>query len=195
VNYATIPLYSGGERSEGKIMRNNNLTMLGALALALTVGVAAPSPAWADVTTVFGVSGDFYDGTMLTGNVTIDVTAGDATAIDVTDGSFHFGSILEQFSESGLYIIGSATSRNSAHLFLTFPVESLIGYDGGALSTETRVDDLLNDSSTSLASGSATAVKTPAVPELSTWAIMLLGFAGLGYVAFRTSNKNVAATV
>jgi hypothetical protein len=31
------------------------------------------------------------------------------------------------------------------------------------------------------------------VPEPSTWAMMLLGFAGLGYAAFRRSNRNLAA--
>jgi hypothetical protein len=94
--------------------------------------------------------------------------------------------------------VGSAAALNSAHLFLIFDVASLVGYDGGALSTETRVDNLLNDpvTSTSLTSGSATAVGPPAVPELSTWAMMLVGFAGLGsYAAFRTSNKNIAARV
>jgi hypothetical protein len=30
---------------------------------------------------------------------------------------------------------------------------------------------------------------TTAVPELSTWAMMMLGFAGLGFVAYRTSRK------
>jgi hypothetical protein len=38
-------------------------------------------------------------------------------------------------------------------------------------------------------------LNTSFVPEASTWAMMLLGFAGLGYAAFRISNKNVAATV
>jgi hypothetical protein len=31
------------------------------------------------------------------------------------------------------------------------------------------------------------------VPETSTWAMMLLGFAGLGFVGYRTSRKNAAA--
>ena len=31
------------------------------------------------------------------------------------------------------------------------------------------------------------------VPEPSTWAMMLLGFAGLGYAAFRRSNRNLPA--
>jgi hypothetical protein len=32
-----------------------------------------------------------------------------------------------------------------------------------------------------------------AVPELSTWAMMLIGFAGIGFVAYRRANKNAAA--
>jgi hypothetical protein len=55
-------------------MRNNKLTMLGALALAIMVSVITPNPGWA-LTTVFDVSGNFDDGTTLTGSVTIDVTA------------------------------------------------------------------------------------------------------------------------
>jgi hypothetical protein len=48
--------------------------MLGALALAIMVSVITPNPGWA-LTTVFDVSGNFDDGTTLTGSVTIDVTA------------------------------------------------------------------------------------------------------------------------
>ncbi len=33
---------------------------------------------------------------------------------------------------------------------------------------------------------------TPAVPEPSTWAMMLIGFAGLGYAGYRTSRKSAA---
>jgi hypothetical protein len=34
--------------------------------------------------------------------------------------------------------------------------------------------------------------KTSAIPEPSTWATMLLGFAGLGFVGWRSSRKTVA---
>jgi hypothetical protein len=33
---------------------------------------------------------------------------------------------------------------------------------------------------------------TPAVPEASTWAMMLIGFAGLGYAGYRSSRKSAA---
>ena len=35
-------------------------------------------------------------------------------------------------------------------------------------------------------------VVTAAVPEASTWAMMLIGFAGLGYAGYRTSRKSAA---
>ena len=34
---------------------------------------------------------------------------------------------------------------------------------------------------------------TSAVPELSTWGMMLLGFSGIGFVAYRRSRKNSSA--
>ncbi len=34
-----------------------------------------------------------------------------------------------------------------------------------------------------------------AAPEVSTWAMMLLGFAGLGFVGYRSSRKNAALNV
>ena len=33
---------------------------------------------------------------------------------------------------------------------------------------------------------------SPAIPEPSTWAMMLLGFAGLGFAGYRASRKNGA---
>lgn len=39
-------------------------------------------------------------------------------------------------------------------------------------------------------SGSATFIAYSAVPEPATWAMLLMGFAGLGYTAFRRSAKN-----
>ena len=35
-------------------------------------------------------------------------------------------------------------------------------------------------------------VTTPSVPETSTWAMMLLGFAGLGYAAYRKGRPTVS---
>jgi hypothetical protein len=46
-----------------------------------------------------------------------------------------------------------------------------------------------------LTSGVATAVIAPAVPEPSTWAMMILGFCGLGFMAYRREQNGPALSV
>ncbi len=38
-------------------------------------------------------------------------------------------------------------------------------------------------------------VAVPAVPEPSTWAMMLLGFAGIGFIAYRRRNRTAASSI
>jgi hypothetical protein len=68
-------------------------------------------------------------------------------------------------------------------LFFTTPTPgSLVGFTGGTI-TGGFVGFPLNTFNTyENLSGSIT---TPAVPEPSTWAMMLLGFVGLGFLAHR----------
>jgi outer membrane protein assembly factor BamB len=40
----------------------------------------------------------------------------------------------------------------------------------------------------------AVVIGTPAVPEPATWAMMLLGFAGIGYMTYRRRNQNALST-
>jgi hypothetical protein len=167
--------------------------MLGALALALMVSVVTPNLAWANVTRVFLLVGQFDNGTLLDGEVTIDITAGVFTAIDATAGTFDFTSVDGQVPPNGMF---SYAAANSAHLFVQIDVASLVGYDGGAIAKGTRLDDLRTHPVTVTYLTRGVPVDPRPIPELSTWAMMLLGFAGLGsYAAFRTSNKNIAATV
>ncbi len=42
--------------------------------------------------------------------------------------------------------------------------------------------------------GAASSVTPPTVPEPSTWAMALIGFAGLGFLAWRSQNRAAAAT-
>jgi hypothetical protein len=42
-------------------------------------------------------------------------------------------------------------------------------------------------------SGETYVFGTPAVPEPSTWAMMLLGFAGLGFAGYRTARRGASA--
>jgi hypothetical protein len=164
--------------------------------LAILAPLAAPGSARAHVIDVFDLTGAFDNGSALSGTVTIDITTGQATAIDAVADGFGINEIDTQFPESFGYVVGtSPSSNNSAHFFLTFADVDLTGYSGGALSTETRVDDFITDPTTStfLTSGSATLAST-SVPEPSTWALMIVGFAGVGFFAVRRAGKAAAAT-
>jgi len=46
-----------------------------------------------------------------------------------------------------------------------------------------------------LTSGSATEVIAPAVPEPTTWAMMILGFCGIGFMAYRRKQNGPAFRV
>src|SRR5260370_37322020 len=155
----------------------------------LPMAMVGSSSARADVTTVFDVSGTFGNSWTLTGTVTVDVTNGNATALDVTADAFDFTSISTQSSEGGEYLIGSVASSKSANLALFFPVASLVGYDGGSLSTDTRVVDTFTGHIEFLTTGSATVASTTAVPEPSTWAMALRGFAGRGLAGYPPSPR------
>jgi hypothetical protein len=56
------------------------------------------------------------------------------------------------------------------------------------------IGNVLDKVSLSLATSDTQAIADP-VPELSTWAMMLLGFGGIGYAGFRPARKVTASTV
>ena len=144
---------------------------------------------------VLDLTGAFDDGSTLSGTITIDITTGLATALDAVADGFGIDDIVTQFSQSGEYTVGAGPSgNNDAHFFLTFPIADLIGYSDGALSTDTRLGilPLTRPRATSLTSGSATLVQ--GVPEPSTWGLMIIGFAGVGFFAVRRAGKATAAT-
>jgi len=68
--------------------------------------------------------------------------------------------------------------------FSTVPTYQQVGYAQTAIEGENLFDTTSGSVEVSLV--------TPSVPEPSTWAMMLVGFAGLGYAAYR--RRTVAAT-
>ena len=155
--------------------------------LAILPTLTAAGSARADVIDVFNLTGTFDNGSTLSGTINVDVTTGVATSLDAIADGFGISHIITQFSQSGEYTVGAAPSgNNDAHFLLMFPIADLIGYNGGDLSTDTQLQDLTMkpiEITTFLTSGSATLVQ--GVPEPSTWAMLLLGFAGLGYAGYR----------
>jgi hypothetical protein len=155
--------------------------------LALLAALAAPGAARADVTEVFNLFGEFDNGSMLSGTVTVDTTAGTATAIDAAADGFEFKTITGQ--SSGLeYTVNADTAGNAAQLSLVFGVHSLVGYGGSSLSPDTTLNGI------SLKGGGANPIESSPVPEPSTWALIIVGFAGVGFVAARHARRATAAT-
>jgi hypothetical protein len=155
--------------------------------LVLLAALAAPGSARADVTEVFNLFGEFENGSTLSGTVTVDTTAGSATAIDATADGFEFKTITGQ--SSGLeYTVNADTAGNAAQLSLVFGVHSLVGYGGSSLSPDTTLNGM------SLKGGGANPAESSPVPEPSSWVMMIVGFAGIGFFAVRRAGKATAAT-
>jgi hypothetical protein len=72
----------------------------------------------------------------------------------------------------------------------------LVGGTLGANVTQLNISYTQSGGAGAGISASATySVTTTTVPEPSTWAMMMLGFAGLGYAAFRRASKDRASAV
>jgi hypothetical protein len=147
-----------------------NLLVLAAMAAVLGAG----APARADLSLTFDAAGTFDDGYKLSGTVTIDVTSGVATVVDLTvsspTGSFLFQSINFQASQVSDYAIQAVNSQSNAYLDIFTTVSSLVNYSGGPLSTGAtgaQLGDLTTMQDYDMTSGSLTAEAT-AVPEPST---------------------------
>jgi hypothetical protein len=67
--------------------------------LAILAPLAAPGSARAHVIDVFDLTGAFDNGSALSGTVTIDITTGQATAIDAVADGFGINEIDTQFPE------------------------------------------------------------------------------------------------
>jgi hypothetical protein len=116
--------------------------------------------------------------------VSADVTA---TGFSPSAGPFTAPQALNTaFSLTDLEIETASVFTSQAALIFSTPTEgSLVGYTGGWLSTNTQVRPRSGAFGWGLISGSLTEIAVTPVPEPSTWAMMLLGFAGLGLAGYR----------
>ena len=169
---------------------------LGALALAVTL---AATPLRADVIRVFEANGVFQDGVKLGGTLTIDVTAGVVTAADLLL-SAPISADVTGIGGTGLVggdLAQTFTSLGPGNPFpvivLGFLTPSLVDYGGGLLASIATPQGgqvgayIAADgvAGVALASGTLTA------PEPSTWAMLLLGFAGFCFVGYRAGKRPV----
>jgi hypothetical protein len=93
-------------------------------------------------------------------------------------------------STSTRLALGDATQgngyQNSENLQFSF-LGNPLGFSANALATYDIILDVYSATDTKLASVS---IDVSAVPEVSTWAMMLLGFCGLGFLAYRKQGNS-----
>jgi hypothetical protein len=170
---------------------------IGALSL---IGVAR-----ADTITVFNVNGSFASDEFLTplppaplslsGTLTIDVTMGEVTASDL---------IIPNFAP--LNIINSQfTSPNNTGLLYQLNVSNSVGDSGNIdfIVPLDQSDPLIGHKLVDIDQGLFTAHSglvvfgltgsITAVPEPATWAMILLGFAGSAFAAYRRAGRDFRA--
>ncbi len=175
------------------------------LFLGLLFVIGANQQARANVVD-FQVSGAFTNAGTYSGTLSIDMTSGQIAAADITLPGYEFnGSIFQGADYQSIpatYFVQVFQSVGDIFLQLAFTTPgatpgSLIGFTNGSIFSESVFSDTLGDIDTTYlvnhgvitgSVGTVTAIAA-AVPEPSTWAMMALGFAGVGFMAYRRKSK------
>jgi hypothetical protein len=154
----------------------------------------------------FEVSGDFKILGAYSGTLSIDTTSGEIVAADVTVPGYEFTGPIYQGQNyqniSSTYLVQIFQPGSDIFLQLAYttpgsPSGSLVGFAGGSIFEEDVFSDstgekdgtYLVDRGVITGSVGAVAAIAPAVPEPSTWAMMILGFFGIGFMAYRRKNQ------
>jgi len=171
-------------------MKRFSLSILPALLLGAAMALPS-SPASADVFFNYTGNGTYSDVSLgaetFSGSFTFDATTSQVTAASLTTSSLgNYFDILDQ----GL--AGPAYRLTLTNAFFTFTLD----LDSPATLGAGQVSDVDNQLSAITLNSTSTALATnfdgtftTGVPEPSTWAMMLLGFAGIGFMAYRRNSK------
>jgi len=172
-------------------------------AIISTALFAAGSSSRADIVTMFNVSGTAVNQAFtpmgscgaratcpFSGTLGVDVTNGTVPDIDITfPGLDPFNRVILAEMDPGAFVEATNAPSLGQVLELAF-TGSLVGFTGGTITGNVvTTSDLGIALYVVNAGGSITAV-----PEPSTWAMMLLGFAGLGYAGWRGTRRTAAGS-
>jgi hypothetical protein len=160
------------------------ITMLGTIAL-LALGFATCASA-----EIFSFTGTLSDSSTVTGAFSIDPVGGTILAVDLfvaDDPTDTYNQIFGQTTSTGYYLDIDTTAANPATLpalFLgllnTNDPGTLLGYTGGGLEPGSFWETA-NSSELNFTSGTI----SPVVPEPRFGALLVIGLAGLGFLARR----------
>jgi PEP-CTERM motif len=175
--------------------------------LALLMGTASASAATVNDTFTTTYNGGAFNGDTLTGTISLDVEGGVAESGSLTitgvglPGTLAMGliplGVVDQ-ATGGLELFGSdnvipITANGIA--FATnapnsggFSLQFLVGGENGECSATTVCGALGGPGISNFDALGATTFSA-AVPEPSTWAMMVLGFLGVGFMAYRKKSK------
>ena len=169
-----------------------------ALCAALLLTLAATA-ARADVITTYTFSGTTTDfGGTITGSFQIDQTtydyntnkgyvAGSSTIMVSGDSIAGVNGLYDLFQG---FLGGSIDFENSAHSIFTFPIGGNPPIQTGSISVAAAYISTADGEYSTVTGGDLIAsTPTTGVPEPSTWAMMLIGFAGLGFAGYRRASK------
>jgi PEP-CTERM motif len=191
---------SGGEVGGGKAPRSWVIRLASASAMA-ALALISGSAARADVVDVFDLSGSFQIPALtFTGTMNLDLTTDAAESVDITVNGLpaYNQSPSLRFATFTKEAVVDVLDSNGEMLTLDFAIPKLGTLAGFIITGGAIVGGIaLFDSGTEIpgflfnptgfitpdASNPPNLVTAGSVPEPSTWAMMLLGFAGLGAAA------------
>ncbi|MGO9390747.1 hypothetical protein [Rhodoblastus sp.] len=170
-------------------MKNSVKLAAAVLAMALASG-SASAKVW-EFSYTDGV-GDSGSGTFITGSVgptyTVTGITGTADGKTITGLSSYAGSDqilypIDYPKSAGVDLSGISFSTSGG------PDFNLYAYSGGTWLLNSNVDPIGYPQN----GNALTAFSVSTVPEVSTWLMMLAGFAGLGFVGYRRQKAGFAA--
>jgi PEP-CTERM motif-containing protein len=175
-------------------MKRFGFSVLPALLLGIAMGMttvpAAAIVAVPDTIYDYTISGTYSDPQSITGTLSFDATTGQFTSVNINAGAYgNFNDILNQYPlvvAPYPYLLNLDNANYDFFLILDTHASLLAGLSATIDSMSYFYDPATGMNSGQPISGVLT---ISAVPEPSTWAMLILGFAGVGFMAYRRRNQ------
>jgi len=164
------------------------------IGLASALAMVLVSPASADI--VYSV--DYTVGaSVLTGTITTDGDIGAITAADIK--SFDLSTTVlgthVEFTSSNSAATGNGLTATATQLSFNFASGDTFEISGAGGDFELTAGEAEVHAGNNGTGGRDSTILASAVPEPSTWAMMILGFCGLGCIAYRRKQNGAALSV